>query len=473
MRQRLAALLLVFAALVGISLSASQPAAADGPIGNGVQVACEVGTGPIMGTIMKIAGKGSLCDQVGNAVDKKVKEEWDEVWKSTLGDVIKSGEDVAKWIIRKTLTVALAGPSLDLEATGLFGENATLAGMMTWLGLVIAAAGVMWQIAKMAVTGQAKHAGRALAGWMENILISGFGVALFALLLTAGDAMTSGLVSVTFADDAKAYDRILDVMVPAGISNPMMVAGVIFSLSVLGFIQLVMVFLRQSAIPIICLLLPVAGGGRAGGEATRQWAPRLITSGLVIVAYKPILAIIICTGFAEFGESQTLVEWLRGAATLVLAVIAPGPLAKIFAPFGAAVGGAMASGGASAALSAAAGYIGGSGKGESAAGGEAPTTAVSHAQMVQQTMGSQSGGEDSAPGADAQAQAARNDAAHIPAQATAEGAGVGEAAATTGTASSTSAAAAAGPVGVAAAVGIQVLDGINDAAGQVGGGNQQ
>ncbi|UUY52308.1 hypothetical protein NRK68_34070 (plasmid) [Streptomyces yangpuensis] len=475
MRRRLAALLLVLAAVFGISLSAPQPATADGIIGNGVQVVCELAPGgSAMNVIVKLAGKGDLCDKIGDAVNNKVEEEWDKVWKSTLGDVIKSAEDVARWIIRKTLTVALSGPSLDLEATGLFGKDATLAGMMTWLGLVIAAAGLMWQIAKMAVTGQAKHAGRAAVGWVENILLSALGVGLFALLLSLGDALTDGLVAAIFKDDAKGFDRILDVMVPQGVANPIMVAGIVFSLCVLGFIQMIMVFLRQSAIPIICLLLPVAGGGRAGGDTTRQWAPRLITSGLVIIAYKPILAIIICTGFAELGESKTLAEWLRGAATLVLAVVAPGPLTKLFAPFGAAVGGGMAAGGASGALGAAADFIGSSGKSESG-GGEAPTSPTAHAAMVNQTMGSQNGnaGEDGAPGADAQAQAARNEAAKIPAQATAEGAGVGEAATTAGAANATGTAAAAGPAGLAVVAAIKVRDGINDVAGEVGGGNQQ
>ncbi|MFI8365274.1 hypothetical protein ACIGD1_34620 [Streptomyces sp. NPDC085612] len=476
MRRRLAALLLVLAALFGISLSAPPPAAADGIIGNGVQVACVVapGTG-MVDIILKVAGKGDMCDKIGDAVDKKMEEEWDKVWKSTLGAVIQSGEDVAKWIIRKTLTVALAGPSLDLEATGLWGGKSTLAGMLTWLGLVIAAAGVMWQIARMAVTGQAKHVGRAAVGWVENIVISAIGVALFALLLAAGDALTEGLVAATFKDDASGFDRIVDVMVPAGVSNPIMVAGIVFSLCILGFIQMIMVFLRQSAIPIICLLLPVAGGGRAGGDATRQWAPRLITSGLVIIAYKPILAVIICVGFAELGESKTLAEWLRGAATLVLAVVAPGPLTKLFAPFGAAVGGGMAAGGASAALGAAAQYIGGSGKGESSSGGgQGPTSPMAHAQMVNQTMGSQNGnrGEDGAPGTDAQTQAARNEAGKIPAQAAGESTGVGEAVTTAGTAKAGNAA-VAGPAGMAAAAAIKVMDGINDAAGEMGGGNQQ
>ncbi|CAM5316392.1 Pyrophosphate--fructose 6-phosphate 1-phosphotransferase [Streptomyces badius] len=93
------------------------------------------------------------------------------------------------------------------------------------------------------------------------------------------------------------------------------------------------------------------------------------------MAYKPLLAIIICTGFAEFGEAVTLAEWLRGCATLLLGILAPGPLMKIFAPFGAAVGGGMAAGGMSPALAAAADYFGGKSSGSGGGGGE-PASAV-------------------------------------------------------------------------------------------------
>ncbi|MFD3484972.1 hypothetical protein [Streptomyces sp. NPDC058665] len=479
MKRRLAALLLALVAVLGLSVSLPQPAFADGPIDGGVEVACDVTTGIAWAVL---PDTGDMCDKVGDAVAKKIKAEWKAVWDSALGDVIKSAADVTKWIIKKVLTVALMGPSLDLAATGLWDGDATLAGMLTWLGLVIAVAGMMWQLGKMALTGETKHAGRAMLGWVENILLSALGVSMFALLLVAGDALTTGLVNATFEDDGQAYERIVAVMVPVYIANPITLLCIVTVLLLVGFMQLVTVFLRESAIPIICLLLPVAGGGRSGGDATRQWAPKLITAGLVVVTYKPILAIIICTGFAEFGHSKTLVEWLRGCATLVLGVLAPGPLTKIFAPFGAAVGGGMAAGGASGAFGAAAGYISGSGKGGGGSddGGDSPTSAVQHAQYVQQSMDSQGGGEGGGAGADAQAQAARNEAA-IPGQAAA---GSGEAAAGAGAAGgeaagasgATGAAAAAGPVGIAAAATIQVLDGVNDAiqgaGGEMGGGKQ-
>lgn len=507
MRRRLATLLLALVAVLGVSVSAPQPAAADGIIGDTIEGACRVGTGPILGTILDTGGRltgiggltgSDMCDAIGDAGEKAVKEAWKAVWESVLGDIIKTAEDVTKWVIKKVLTFALLGPSVDLEGTGLWGGKATLAGMLVWLGLVIAVAGVIWNVAKMAVTGQAKHAGRAMAGWVENIFLSALGVSLFAFLLVLGDALSAGLVNATFEDDGQAYERIVAVLLPTAVANPITMLCVVGFLLLIGFIQMIMIFLRQSAIPIICLLIPVAAGGRTGGEATRKWAPTLITTGMVVVAYKPMLAVIICTGFAEFGHSKTLVEWLRGCATLVLAVLAPGPLTKIFAPFGAAVGGGMSAGGAIGAVSAAAGYFAGknkdSGGGDSGSGGggDGPANAVDHARYVEQQMGSQSqsGGDGpSGQGGDAQAQAARNEAgARVPGQAGAEGAPGADAAASsgpsatatsTGTGTGTAAAGAGGAAAGAGAVGvgIRVLDGINDgihsASGQAGGGNQQ
>ncbi|WP_406511017.1 hypothetical protein [Streptomyces sp. NBC_00212] len=490
MKRRIASLLLAVVAVLGIAVAAPAPAAADGPgvIGKGVELQCKISTGSL-GDLLKATGviDKDLCHTVGTQVAKQVKKAWKAVWDSVLGDVINSGADFARGMIKKTLTVALMGPSLDLGATGLWSGKATLAGMLTWLGLVIATFGLMWQIGKMAVTGQLKYAGQAASGWVQNVLISALGVGIVALLLSAGDAMTKGLVNATFDDDGKALERIVAVLIPAGIANPITLMSAVGIMLLIGAVQLVMVFLRQSAIPIQCLLLPVAGAGRVGGDATRQWAPKLITSICMVICYKPMLAIIICTGFSEFGQAKTVVEWLRGCATLVLAVLAPGPLMKIFAPFGEAVGGGMAGGGAIGALGGAVGYLGSKASEaseETGSGGstDEPTSAVQHAQMVSQTMGKQEGGEggDSGRGQDVQAHASRTDAsgaqaAEIPAQA-GPGAAAGTPASAGQGAGAAGGGAAAGAAGAAAGVGIaiQVIDGVNkgiqSSAGEIGKG---
>ncbi|WP_345116558.1 hypothetical protein, partial [Streptomyces drozdowiczii] len=169
------------------------------------------------------------CDKLGSKASEKVKQEWQEIKDSALGDIIVAIEDAAKWILRKVLTIALMTPSVDLEATGLWGKDRkySLSGMLMWLGLVIAVAGVMWQLGKMALTGQTKHAGRAMLGWVENIVLSAVGVALFVLLLEIGDAISTGLVNEVFKNDQKVLERVLDVMIPNGISNPILLLGVV------------------------------------------------------------------------------------------------------------------------------------------------------------------------------------------------------------------------------------------------------
>ena len=395
--RRFAALLLALTAALG--LISAPPAAADGPIGQGVDLMCEAVGGFVLNEVADTLAGTDVCDLIGDKTDKAMEEQWQAVWDSVLGDVINSGKDVAVWILRTTLTVALEGPSLRLEDTGLFGKDATLAlaGALMWLGWVIAAFGLMWQLGKMAVTGQMKYAGQALVGWVQNALLTGAGLTIIASLLMLGDRVTQGLVEMTFKDSGAAVERAVAVMVPAFIYNPGIVAGVVVGLVFIGFVQLVMIYLRESAIPIQCMLLPIAGAGRVGGEVTRQWAPKLITSILVIIAYKPILAVIICIGFAQFGHAQTLSEWLRGFATLVLGVVAPAPLTKIFAPLGAEVGSGLSAGGALGAASNIADLVGsgrdGGGSGSSGGDGKG-TDAVQHAQYVEKNMGSQNGGQD-------------------------------------------------------------------------------
>ncbi|MDG5807956.1 hypothetical protein P9869_35975 [Streptomyces ossamyceticus] len=490
MIKRFAALLLALVAVV--AMIAAPPAAADGGlIGDIADLGCEATTGPIIGDILDSAAGTDLCGLVGDQVDKKVKEAWKSVQDSIIGDFLEAAQDAVKWVLKKMLTVSLMGPSLNLQDTGLFGKGVTLGGMMIWLGWVIATFGLMWQLGKMALTGQMKYAGQALVGFVQNALITGVGLTIVATLLQLGDAMSAGLVEGTFGNDGDAYERIVGVMMPVGIANPAMIVGVVLVLLLVGFVQMVLVFLRQSAIPIQCLLLPIAGAGRVGGDATRQWAPRLITSICVVIAYKPILAIIICAGFAQFGHSPTLSAWLRGLATLVLAVLAPGPLTKLFAPLGAEMGAGLAAGGALGAASSVGSYIdrGRSDSGSGDSSSAKPASAVEHAKYVEQTMqtNNSSRSQESSGGGDAAAQAARTGAnAKVPAQAgAAEGAAAGAgsgAAAGAGASAGTGAAAggaaaggaaAAGPAGVA----LVVLDGVNDAvqkgSGEIGNGGSK
>ncbi|WP_369185363.1 hypothetical protein [Streptomyces sp. Y1] len=474
MRARIAALFLALAIVLGTGTATARPAAADdGVVGTIVKYSCGF---TAVGMIERMTDN-DWCDSAGKAADKAVKEEWDKIWKSAIGDWLKAAIELCKTLIAATLTVALKGPSLKLEDTGLWSGNAVLAGMLAWLGVLISAFGFMWQAGRMAVTGQAKHLWRAASGWGQNALLSIFGVALVALLLEAGDALTDGLVQGVFHDDKTAFDKIITTMVPEGVVNPVIVVCGSVVLILVGFIQLMLVFLRNSAIPIQCLLLPIAGAGRAGGDATQKWMSKLISSILVGIAYKPILAAIICAGFTEFGKANGFSAWLRGLATLLLGILAPGPLTRIFASLSEELGSGMAGSGAIGAVGAIGAMAkrgseggGGGGGGDAGGGGAEPTSAVEHAKHVAQTMpksGTSEGGQDD--GGDALAQAARTGAGQIPnptppGDSAAPAAGVPGAAGTeneAGTAGISGTAAGAAGAATGAGLAIQVLDGLS------------
>ncbi|MFJ5026080.1 hypothetical protein [Streptomyces goshikiensis] len=476
--KRLAAILLAAVAILALALvpqaTADDPKPKrDGAVSQGVDVGCQAVTGSsTLGTAARLVGTAiagrDACDAVGDKVEEEVEEYWQSVWDSVIGDILRSAEDVVKWLLRTVFTLALLGPSLKLEDTGLFEADAKISGMLVWLGWVIAAFGSMWSIGKAALSGKAQDWGRVLIGYAQNALLSGIGLTVVVLLLKISDALTTGLVTATFED--RTFDRLIAVLMPASVLNPVMVLGIVQVLLLIGVVQLIMIFLRESAIPIQCLLLPIAGAGLMGGESTRSWTPKLVTSTCTVIAYKPIVAVIICTGFGEFGRAHTVVEWLRGVATLGLAVIAPGPLTKLFAPLGAEIGAGLNGGGALGAAATLAGsYLGGKGGSSGpdpdpdpsggGGGGDGGTDAVSHAQYVEQSMGPQNQGDPGEAGQDALAQSSRN--TQVPAQGGPDGAvgGVGGTEAATGMAATGAAAAATG----GATLALQVLDGVNDA----------
>lgn len=472
--KRLVAFLLAFTAALCVVLVPSQPAAAEegGAIDFIGETACYAVGGGLIGPLI---GEDDMCDKAGDKLEKAVSDAWDAVWDSLLGDIITASKDASKWMLKQTIVLVLLGPSLDLMETGLFGENATLAGMLVWVGWVLAAVLLMWQLGRMAVTGQTKYAGQALMGWVQNALLTGAGLSIIAALLTLGDKMTEGLINKSFEGDQGGADHVVDVLLPDSVKNPITMLGVVAVVLLFGFIQMVLVFLRQSAIPIQCLLLPIAGAGRLGGDTTRQWAPKLITSILVVIAYKPILAIIWCAGFGQFTNATGLTAWLRGLATLLLAIIAPAPLTKLFAPLGAEVGAGLAAGGALGAAASVGSMVGGGGSSGGASGGsgggsDQPDSALDQARRLEQTMPKSSEGKDGegasggdGRGGDALAQASRTQAAaaDTPKPDGATGTGTAEAeGAGAGGAGGTGRGAGAASAGLA----IQVLDGVSGAA---------
>lgn len=290
---------------------------------------------------------------------KAVKDTVTEAADTALGPFSKSFRDWTADFIKKGMTYWLMSPSLTVQGSGILEDKETkkseekkgkvphaelsLQGIMLGIGIMVAIILTMMQGIRTMIQRKGTPIAQVIQGLIINALVVAVGVGVIDSLLLASDKLTNTILAVGFGED-DAPKKMVGLMLPS-IANP---AGQLFMVLVVflvGLVQLVLLFLRQAAVPIQALLLPIAGAGQVGGESSRKWLPRLVTAIFAVICYKPVAALIFTTGFVEVDNSSTTVDWLRGVVTLVLATFALKGLLAIFAPIGEAVGTASAGSG--------------------------------------------------------------------------------------------------------------------------------
>lgn len=276
---------------------------------------------------------------------------------SVLGDAAKSMAEFAAEFMKVGFGWWLMTDSVQVKDSGVLGCNPesdkcdpkdptkqlSLHALMVGIGAGIATILVMFQGIKMIIQRKGAPLTTVLQGLMINVLVSAAGVGVIDALLIASDQLTEAILYVGFGGD-DVPERMAVMLLPA-ISNPMGLLVIALVVLIIGGMQLIMLFLRQAAIPIQALLLPIAGAGQVGGDSARQWLPKLFTSIMVVIMYKPMAALIISVGFTEMAHGNGLIDFLRGVVTLVLSVVALKSLLALFAPFGLTMGNAVSSGG--------------------------------------------------------------------------------------------------------------------------------
>ncbi|MFE3455900.1 hypothetical protein ACFXKD_00015 [Nocardiopsis aegyptia] len=103
----------------------------------------------------------------------------------------------------------------------------------------------------------------------------------------------------------------------------------------MSLVQGLLLFVRESALPILVLLFPIAAAGQLGPASSRRWLPNVIAMIATMLAYKPMVALIFAVGFTTASMSPGIVDILRGLLILFLGVVAPGVMLKAFKPLAA------------------------------------------------------------------------------------------------------------------------------------------
>ncbi|ONI48502.1 hypothetical protein [Streptomyces sp. IB2014 011-1] len=414
---------------------------------------------------------------------------------TVIGDAAKSLAEFSGQFLRITFAWWLMTDSVQVKDSGVLGDpnqpddptkSLSLHAVMVGIGTGIAILLVMSQGIKMIIQRKGAPLAQILQGLLVNVVVSAAGVGIIDALLVASDQLTKAILYVGFGGGTDVPARMAATMLPA-IGNPMGLLVVALISLIVGGVQVVMLFLRQAAIPIQALLLPIAGAGQVGGDSSRQWLPRLFTAIMVVITYKPMAALIISVGFTEMSHGSGIIDFVRGVVTLVLSVIALKSLMALFSPLGLSMGNAVAAGGGlggalSMAGSAMGAQMGGAGGDSGSGGGGGGSSAASHAADMERNGPAGGGGE--AGGSSEGSSAIQQASGSVPQQgggaaaagesaAAAEGAtaaaGAGQAAAAGGSTAAASTAAAAGPVGIALVAAEAGKQAVSKAGGAVGG----
>jgi hypothetical protein len=283
---------------------------------------------PVCWAAETVAGAGAdLAGEVGGAVASTV-----------LSPMADGLADAAQTLLEAALTWWMSVDTVQVSHSGIAG----LTDPVLWIGMLIALILLMTQAIKVILTRRGAPLLEAVVGMGKVALFTGLlsstGLLVFDQLARASDALTAWIAQTAFGNATDIGETIAAAMLVKSAEGLMLTILLCLVTFAAGLVWLVVMFLRQAAIPMQVLLLPIAAAGQVGGGLTRQWLPRLLTSMLVVIAYKPMAMLIIAVGVKGIEAGDGVAAVVRGIVTLILAVVALPMMLKLFMPLSAAAG---------------------------------------------------------------------------------------------------------------------------------------
>lgn len=328
--------------------AAAVPAAAVAPLARPVpalgtgDVLCGIAGTAIFGPIGGLTGALGVCDKAGKVISNAVGSLFDTMVLSPITDDVNSA--VASEL-QTMFTWWLNWPSVSVDS-----NDYGMAGLTKWIAGAVAIILLMQQGIRMIMRRKSAPLVEAIEGLLKFAFMAAVGETLLAMLLAGSDSLCDWIIRTGFTcpplpqscDNNTLAKGLAGAFAPGdGIATILLlIFGILAAL--MGIIQLILLVIRQSAIPIeACLLLIAASGqvGEANGR-TRSWSPKLWASITGVVLYKPMAALVIVVGYKEIVTAKGLAAVITGFVTLLLSVFALPSMIKIFAPIvGAASGG--------------------------------------------------------------------------------------------------------------------------------------
>jgi hypothetical protein len=255
-----------------------------------------------------------------------------------IGDLIASAFDAAMTAIWNAALDLLHAAFNAADQFSVFSVSTTTGPikviwpMMLWISGILAIALFFWQ---MIVTNL--HAGRGflrlVTGPVQYGVTLAVTVGLVASFLAAVDGITDGILNYGLQSknfvDAFSHTTFAGAIghgVKASVLGIIAIGGIVPA--ALGYV-LEMLF-REAAIYVLVGGIPLVAAGLLA-NVTAQWLWRTARWLAAAIAMKPVLALALVLGVAIAGGSQGLSGLLAGVGVLVVSLIAPFVLFRLFA----------------------------------------------------------------------------------------------------------------------------------------------
>jgi len=306
-----------------------------------------------------------------------------------LGGLASQIQSGIAWVVSGSIDWWTKAPTPDLAAQPAVGS------LQRWLLPVTTAIAVLAMISaagKMAVSRKANPLIDVGSGLVIIAATAAIGVLLPAMLLKAGDAWSSWVLTISAG--AQFGARLTTVLtMPGAAPGGVIVLGTIAI--VMTAIQAVLMLFRQAAVVILAGLLPLAAAGTMA-PATRGWFRKITGWMLALIFYKPAAAAVYATAFTMIGRGSDPRTTLTGFAVVLLSLLALPVLMKFFTWTTGAVDSAAGGGGFLGTMMSGAVAVGAV---RGSAGGSGGSSAVDQARLVSVQLGEHSGSarRDSAP----------------------------------------------------------------------------
>src|SRR3954447_20190098 len=211
--------------------------------------------------------------------------------------------------------------------------------------------------ARMAWEQRAEPGRELLKGLLTLVVVSGCGLAVISLAVSAADEFARGVVDASLQGDGfgKNVAGMLGFRRAAsgGALGPLLVIVLGLIAILVSVAQIMLMVVRAGMLVLLAGALPLAAAFTST-EAGRAWFRRFSGWLLAFVLYKPAAAIIYATAFrlldSDVFSGDGLLSVLVGLALMVMAVIALPALLRFLVPITSAVAGAGGGGGGAAML---------------------------------------------------------------------------------------------------------------------------